>query len=70
MDLIGPPKNARNIAILRSVLDEVLTDERFLARKMSSAIEIAEHIAAWVTRGEHDINRLKLLAFGKLKNAG
>jgi hypothetical protein len=66
MDLIALPKNAKNVAILRSVLDEVLT-ERFFARRMYSAIEIAEHIVVWVTRGELDIDRLKVLAFRKLE---
>jgi hypothetical protein len=54
------------IAILRRALDDVLTDPRFLNRRSTSALEIAEHLLAQAAIGERDLDRLKASAFNKL----
>ncbi len=54
------------IAILRRALDDVFTDRRFLKRRSTSALEIAEHLLAQAAIGERDLDRLKASAFNKL----
>jgi hypothetical protein len=54
------------IAILRCALDDVLTDPRFLHRRSTSTLEIAEHLLAQAAAGERDLNRLKASAFNRL----
>ena len=47
------------LAKLRQVLDDVLTDHRFLDCKSISALEIAEHILARAAAGERNWEELK-----------
>jgi hypothetical protein len=54
------------IATLRRALDDVFTDPRFLNRRSTSALEIAEHLPAQAAIGERDLARLKASAFNKL----
>ncbi|MDP9292280.1 MAG: hypothetical protein M3O82_07950 [Verrucomicrobiota bacterium] len=54
------------IAILRRALDDIFTDPRFLNRRCTSALEIAEHLLAQAAIGERDLDRLKASAFNKL----
>jgi hypothetical protein len=54
------------IATLRRALDDVFTDPRFLNRRSTSALEIAEHLLAQAAIGERDLARLKASAFNKL----
>jgi hypothetical protein len=54
------------IAILRRALDDLFTDPRFVNRKSTSALEIAEHLLAQAATGERDLDRLKASAFNKL----
>jgi hypothetical protein len=61
-----PQYDRVTIANLRRVLDDVFTDPRFLNRRSSSALEIAEHLLAQAAVGERDIDRLKASAFDKL----
>jgi hypothetical protein len=58
--------DAATIAILRRALDEVFTDPRFLDRRSTSALEIAEHLLSQAATGERDFDRLKASAFNKL----
>jgi len=60
--------DSETIAILRRAFDDVFTDPRFLNRKSTSALEIAEHLLAQAAIGERDLNRLKASAFNKLTN--
>ncbi len=62
----GDPEQAQAVSLLRCVLDEVLSDQRFLIQKSISAIELAEHILARAAIGERDVARLKASAFRKL----
>jgi len=54
------------LGILRRALGEVLTDPRFLNRRSTSALEIAEHLLTRAATGEYDFDRLKASAFNKL----
>jgi hypothetical protein len=54
------------IAILRRALDDIFADPRFLNRRCTSALEIAEHLLAQAAIGERDLDRLKASAFNKL----
>jgi hypothetical protein len=58
--------DAVTLGILRRALDEVFTDPRFLNRRSTSALEIAEHLLAQAATGERDLDRLKASAFNKL----
>jgi hypothetical protein len=58
-----PAYDATTLAVLRSALDEVLSDRFFLQSRSISALEIAEHILAQAARGERDVERLKASAF-------
>jgi hypothetical protein len=58
--------DAETIAILRRALDDVFTDPRFLNRRSTSALQIAEHLLAQAATGERDLDRLKASAFNKL----
>jgi hypothetical protein len=58
--------DAETIAILRRALDDVFTDPRFLNRRSTSALQIAEHLLAQAATGERDIDRLKASALNKL----
>jgi hypothetical protein len=58
--------DALTFEILRRALGEVLTDPRFLNRRSTSALEIAEHLLTRVATGECDFDRLKASAFNKL----
>jgi hypothetical protein len=58
--------DAATVAILRRALDEVFTDPRFLNRRSTSALEIAEHLLSKAATGERDFDRLKASAFNKL----
>jgi len=58
--------DAVTIAILRRALGEVFTDPRFLDRRSTSALEIAEHLLSQAATGERDFDRLKASAFNKL----
>jgi hypothetical protein len=60
--------DAETIAILRRALDDIFTDPRFLNRKSTSALQIAEHLLAQAATGERDIDRLKASALNKLVN--
>jgi hypothetical protein len=60
--------DAETIAILRRALDDVFTDPRFLNRRSTSALQIAEHLLAQAATGERDIDRLKASALNKLVN--
>ena len=62
----GQQYDAATVAILRRALDEVFTDPRFLNRKPTSALEIAEHLLSRAATGERDFDRLKASAFNKL----
>ena len=54
------------ITTLRRVLDDVFTDPRFLNRRSTLALEIAEHLLAQAASGERDLDRLKASALNKL----
>jgi hypothetical protein len=58
--------DADTIVILRRALDDVFTDPRFLHRKSTSALQIAEHLFAQAATGERDLDRLKASALNKL----
>jgi hypothetical protein len=58
--------DAETIAILRRALDDVFTDPRFLDRRSTSALQIAEHLLAQAVTGERDLDRMKASAFNKL----
>jgi hypothetical protein len=60
--------DAETIAILRCALDDIFTDPRFLNRRSTSALQIAEHLLAQAATGERDIDRLKASALNKLVN--
>jgi hypothetical protein len=60
--------DAETIAILRRALDDIFTDPRFLNRRSTSALQIAEHLLAQAATGERDIDRLKASALNKLVN--
>ena len=62
----GQQYDAVTLGILRRALDEVLTDPRFLDRRSTSALEIAEHLLAQAANGERDLDRLKASAFNRL----
>jgi hypothetical protein len=53
------------IAILRLVLDELFTDQRFFIRQSMTAGQVADYILNLVQTGESDLGRLKALAFEK-----
>ena len=50
------------LAKLRHVLDDVLTDQRFLDCNSISSLEIAEHILARAAAGERNWEELKMSA--------
>jgi hypothetical protein len=58
--------DAVTFGILRRALGEVLTDPRFLNRRSTSALEIAEHLLTRAATGECDFDRLKASAFNEL----
>ena len=58
--------DAMTFGTLRRALSEVLTDPRFLNRRSTSALEIAEHLLTRAAIGERDFDRLKASAFNKL----
>jgi hypothetical protein len=64
--LHGRQYDAETIAILRRALDDVFTDPRFLDRRPTSALQIAEHLPAQAATGERDVDRLKASALDKL----
>jgi hypothetical protein len=49
-------------------LDDVFTDPRFLDRRSTSALQIAEHLLAQAATGERDLDRLKASALDKRAN--
>jgi hypothetical protein len=51
--------DAETIAVLRRALDDVFTDPRFLGRRSTSTLQIAEHLLAQAAAGERDLDRLK-----------
>jgi hypothetical protein len=51
--------DAETIAVLRRALDDVFTDPRFLGRRSTSTLQIAEHLLAQAATGERDLDRLK-----------
>jgi hypothetical protein len=61
-----PVYDPPTLAVLRRVMDEVLTDHRFLKSTSTSALEIAEFILAQAATGERDLERLKSSALEKL----
>ena len=58
--------DASTVAVLRQAFNEVVTDQRFMARKTVTPLEVAEHILEQAAFGERDLNRLKNSAFEKL----
>jgi hypothetical protein len=60
------PTDTSTLAVLRRILDEVITDERFESQTSVSALELAEHLLARAAAGERNIERLKASAFRKL----
>jgi hypothetical protein len=58
--------DAETIAVLRRALDDVFTDPRFLGRRSTSALQIAEHLLAQAATGERDLDRLKASALNEL----
>ena len=58
--------DAEMIEILRRASDDVFTDPRFLDRRPTSALQIAEHLLAQTATGERDLDRLKASALDKL----
>jgi hypothetical protein len=58
--------DAETIAILRRALDDVFADPRFVHRKSTSALQIAEHLLARAAAGERNFDRLKASALNKL----
>jgi hypothetical protein len=63
------PYDAPTIAVLRSALDDVCADQRFIRQRSTSTLEIAEHLLAQAAAGERDIDRLKASALAKLSEA-
>jgi hypothetical protein len=58
--------DSSTIAVLHRALDDVVSDQRVIERKLASSLEIAEHILAEAARGERDMDRLKASALVKL----
>ena len=63
------PYDAQTIAVLRRALDDVFTDRRFIHRRSTSALEIAEHLLAQAAAGERDLDRLRASALARLSVA-
>lgn len=63
------PTDTSTLAVLRRVLDEIITDKRFESQTSVSALELAEHLLARAAAGERDIERLKASAFSKLTSS-
>jgi hypothetical protein len=63
------PYDAPTIAVLRRALDDVFTDRRFIHRRSTSALVIAEHLLAQAAAGERDLDRLRASALAKLIEA-
>ncbi|MEH2548866.1 hypothetical protein V1283_005511 [Bradyrhizobium sp. AZCC 2262] len=61
-----PVYDPPTLAVLRRVLDEVLTDHLFLKSTSTSALEIAEFILGQAATGERDLERLKSSALDKI----
>ena len=57
--------DASTVAVMRQVLNEVVTDRRFLVRKSVTRLEVAEHILEQAASGVRDLNRLKSSVFEK-----
>ena len=63
------PYDAQTIAVLRRALDDVFTDRRFIHRRSTSALEIAEHLLAQAAAGERDLDRLRASALARFSVA-
>ena len=57
-----------NTKQLRGVLDDILTDHRFITQGSISAVQLAEHIWRQAATGDHDLDEIKKSAF-RLLNA-
>jgi hypothetical protein len=60
--------DVETIAVTRRALDDVFTDPRFLGRRSTSALQIAEHLLAQAATGERDLDRLKASALNELES--
>ena len=61
--------DASTVAVMRQALNDVIMDRRFLVKKSTTPLEIAEHILRQAASGERDLDRLKSSAFEKLSAA-
>jgi hypothetical protein len=54
-------------AMLRRVLDDVLSDSRFITQTSVSAFQVAEHIWRQTLMGERDFDRIKQSALARVQ---
>jgi hypothetical protein len=69
MDNLKQIFDAPTVAVMRQALNEVVSDRRFMARKLVTPLEVAEHILEQAASGVRDLNRLKSSVFEKLSTA-
>ena len=51
--------DAGTVAMLRAVLDELLTSEAFISQKQCSAVDLAQYILHLAAKGERDAEKIK-----------
>jgi hypothetical protein len=51
--------DAATVAVLRNVLDEILTDDAFTQQNHRSAVEVAERVLWLASQGERDSAAIK-----------
>ena len=67
MNEFRPAYDTSTLAILRNVLDEVLTDRLFLETPSVSSLEVAEHLLSLAAKGERNADKLKASMLGILR---
>jgi hypothetical protein len=53
--------------MLRRILDDVLSDSRFITQTSISAFQVAEYIWGQTLMGERDFDRIKQLALARVQ---
>lgn len=64
-----PAYDIHTLALLRQVLNDVLTDQKFPRSKSVSTLEVAEHILLQASRGERDLLRIKASVLSMVETA-
>ena len=59
INFFKPAYDTSTLALLRSVLDEILVDQKFLEARSVSSLEIAEQLLSLASDGDRDAERLK-----------